>query len=97
MFKVQSRNNEPLSPRGAGGAACQLSTEREPTGLAADRTWRAREKLESEVLSTSQAWVSRKMVLTLTEISTSAGRANWGGGITKLSWDTWSLKCHQEL
>lgn len=85
MFKVQSRNNEHLSPRGAGGAACQCGTEIEPTGLAAGRTWGAREKLESEVLSTSRAWVSRKMVVTLTEISTSVGRVSWGGGMMKLS------------
>lgn len=30
--------------------------------------------------STFQAWMSRKIVVTLTEISESAGRAGWGGG-----------------
>lgn len=32
------------------------------------------------MLSTFQAWMSRKIVVTLTEISKSAGRADWGGG-----------------
>lgn len=63
-----------------GGAACQRSTEIEPIGLAIVGTRGKRQKLETEMPSTFQAWMSRKIVVTLTEISKSAGRADWGGG-----------------
>lgn len=63
-----------------GGAACQHSPEIEPIGLATGGTWGKRQKLETEMPSTFPAWMSRKIVVTLTEISKSAGRAGWGGG-----------------
>lgn len=63
-----------------GGAACQRSTEIEPIGLATVGTWGKRQKLEADMPSTFQAWMSGKIVVTLTEISKSAGRADWGGG-----------------
>jgi hypothetical protein len=53
-----------------------------------------RAKLESKITSMLQAWVSRKIMVTFTELSKSAVRAGGGGEMMNFNLDMWSLKCH---
>lgn len=62
------------------GLPAREIAETDPQELATGGTEGRREKLESEMTSTFQAWVARKVVVTLTGMSESAGRAMWGGG-----------------
>lgn len=81
IFKVQSRTNEHPRHWGVGEAACRRrGTETEPVWVGNWRNTGEEAALETEMPSTFQAWMGRKIVVTLTEISKSAGRAGWGGG-----------------
>lgn len=77
LFSKSSR--ELMSTRGTGGLE-RRGTETEPVWVGNWRNTGEEAALETEMPSTFQAWMGRKIVVTLTEISKSAGRAGWGGG-----------------